>query len=77
MTDLDAIIVQCVEDIWDKFDHDKNGTLDFIECRKLVNFILGRNARKFSDEEFKMIFKEFDKDGDETISRTEMAYFLK
>ena len=69
MTDLDAIIVQCVEDIWDKFDIDQSGTLDFIECRQFVDFILGGTAKRFSEQEFEIIFNEFDKDGDESISR--------
>ena len=48
MTDLDAIIVQCVEDIWDKFDTDHSGSLDYIECKRLVEFILGPHAKKFT-----------------------------
>ena len=49
MTDLDQIISQCVLDIWDKFDTDLDGTLDYLECRKLVNFILGPQAKKFTE----------------------------
>ena len=64
-------------DIWGKFDKDNSGALDYVECRKFVSFLLGTNAKEFSEEEFFMIFKEFDKDGDETISKPEMSYFLK
>ena len=64
-------------DIWGKFDENNDGSLNYIECRKFVNFILGANASEFSEEEFFMIFKEFDKDGDETISKPEMSSFLK
>ena len=77
MTDLDCIISQCVEDLWDKFDKDHSGELDYIETRALVVFILGGSAQMFSDEEFSMIFKEFDTNGDQHISRSEMCVFLK
>ena len=49
MTDLDQILSQCVLDIWDKFDTDHSGTLDYIECKRLVEFILGPHAKKFTD----------------------------
>ena len=68
MTDLDQIISQCVLDIWDRFDTDHSGTLDYIETKKLVEFILGPHAKKFTDSEFRFIFNEFDKNGDELIS---------
>ena len=64
MTDLDCIITQCVEDLWYKFDKDQSGELDYIETRALVIFILGGTAQEFSDEEFSVIFKEFDTNGD-------------
>ena len=77
MTDLDCIIGQCVEDLWGKFDQDNSGELDYIETKKLVVFILGGSAKSFSETEFKMIFNEFDTNGDQHISRSEMLYFLK
>ena len=64
MTDIDCIITQCVEDLWCKFDKDQSGELDYIETKALVVFILGGTAQMFSDEEFNMIFKEFDQNGD-------------
>ena len=77
MTDLDQILHQCVEDIWFKFDTDQSNALDYIECRRFVNFILGSRAEQFTEQEFRLIFQEFDKDGDEQISRPEMWLFLK
>ena len=77
MTDLDCIIGQCVEDLWGKFDKDNSGELDYIETKQLVIFILGGSAQTFSDNELQMIFKEFDTNGDQHISRSEMLHFLK
>lgn len=36
-----------------------------------------KNDTNFTEEDFELTFKEFDKDGSGTIEKTEMAIFIK
>ena len=77
MTDLDDILHQTVIDIWGKFDRDNNEILDKVESKRLVDSILGQNAKSFTNNQFETLFKKFDKDGNGVIEKKEMAQFLK
>ena len=78
MTDVDLILNQCVDDIWDNYDKDGSGSLDKAEAKQFASRILGPEAVKnFSDEDFDICFKEFDEDGSGTIEKAEMAGFIK
>ena len=49
------------------------------ECRKFVNDLLVRLGEepKISEEEFTELFKDFDEEGNGTVSKDEMALFLR
>ena len=49
------------------------------ECRKFVKDLLVRLGEepKISEEEFTELFKDFDEDGNGTVSKDEMALFIK
>ena len=78
---IDAVISQCVEDIWKEYDTDKNGTLDKEEARSFINKTLlameGPEKADYTDEDFAACFAEFDKDKSGTIDKGEMAQFIK
>ena len=49
------------------------------ECRKFVKDLLQRLGEepKISEEEFTELFKDFDEDGNGTVSKDEMELFIK
>ena len=60
MTDVDKILVQCVDDIWHKYDKDGSGSLEKDEAKAFACKILGDGVNDYTDEEFEICFKEFD-----------------
>jgi Ca2+-binding EF-hand superfamily protein len=68
-----------IDEVWAKYDVDKNGYLDKIETKKFVLDTLGKfEARtQFSDEMFEEVFKMFDKNNSGTVEKAEMATFIK
>lgn len=68
-----------IDEVWAKYDVDKNGFLDKIETKKFVLDTLGKfEARtQFSDEMFEEVFKMFDKNNSGTVEKAEMATFIK
>ena len=73
------IIQSCVDEIWEEYDTDGNGSLDKDEVRLFIEeTLLDLNDQEAIDEEdFEKTFKEFDKDDSGTIDKTEMADFIK
>ena len=63
-----------IEKIWQKYDDDGNGELDFYETKNYVKDILGG---AIDDNVFSQIFREFDKDGSGCIGKDEMGEFMK
>lgn len=49
------------------------------ECKKFIKDLLERlgEESKISEEEFNELFKDFDEDGNGTVSKDEMALFIK
>lgn len=62
-----------IDKIWEKYDADQSGELDFQETKCYIKDLLG----KIPDDVFKQIFNEFDKDGSGSIGKEEMAEFMK
>ena len=80
MVDVNAVIAKCVQEIWTEYDKDNSGALDKAETRKFMEKTLSEmnnDGGAISDDDFDQVFKEFDKNGDGTISREEMAAFIK
>lgn len=79
MSNLKAEIASIVNEIWYKYDKDRNNYLDRNETNILV-----KDMMKMIDEsveltplQFDYVFKTFDKNGNGMISKSEMAAFFK
>ena len=72
-------LMKTVDEIWDKWDKDQNGTLDKAEMRAFVEATITQSGinKVVTDEEFNQIFEQFDIDQSQTIERDEMAVFVK
>jgi Ca2+-binding EF-hand superfamily protein len=57
--------------LFDRWDRDKDGTLDYDEMRLLMYKVLST-----SEQEFEQLFAFVDKDGDDVISREEFCEFV-
>ncbi len=57
--------------LFDRWDRDKDGTLDYDELRLLMYKVLTT-----SEQEFEQLFAFIDKDGDDVISREEFCAFV-
>ena len=79
MSDLDSVIMRCVDDIWRDYDTDGSGELDKEETRKFIFDTLKEMSDdcQFSDEDFEQCFVEFDEDQSGTIEKEEMVVFIK
>ena len=78
-SEIDNVIGKCVDEIWSKYDDDNNGYLDKQETKRFVQDTLADMAdgAGFNDDDFDQCFREFDKDGSDTIERGEMVQFIK
>ena len=78
MSKEDAL-VEVVDDLWDKYDDDYNGYLDFDEARVFMQDILKQvpGAHEFSEEAYKELFIEFDEDESGTLEKPELVNFMK
>jgi Ca2+-binding EF-hand superfamily protein len=69
-----------VDDIWDRYDADQNGFLDYNETLNFTkDFMdqLGESGKKgISVDNFEKVFKLIDKDGSGQIDKEEMAMFV-
>jgi len=76
--DKKASIQVIVDEIWNQYDIDGNGSLDKNEIRQFVNEYLPEfNPEfEFSEPKFEQIFEEFDIDGDGTVDKYEMTEFI-
>ena len=76
----DQVIYTVIEHIWEEFDEDRSGALDFEETRVfmqegLVNLGLSKNY-KIDEEMLKNIFKTYDDDNSGTIDKEEMFFLI-
>ena len=78
-SDIDMVVAQCVDEIWEVFDVDNSGSLDKDETKRFVKNTLTdcSDENSLSDDDFDQCFKEFDRDGDGQIERSEMITFIK
>jgi Ca2+-binding EF-hand superfamily protein len=77
--DVDHIINTVIEEIWDEFDDDGNGTLDVDETHLFVKTTLTEMGEKpdYSEEDFNECFKFFQPGGPGVITKLEMRIFVK
>lgn len=66
------------EQIWDTYDLDGGGTIDFNEAYDLVRDTIGdlKIDMVMNKDDFINFFEHLDKDGNKTLSQKEMAIFL-
>ena len=78
MPDMDQTIENAVEEIWQRFDVDNSGFLDREESEKMFRQILTEFGESidFTDADFRVAFKEFDKNRNGRIARDEMKLFI-
>ena len=78
-----AEVVALIDNIWHKYDDDKNGALDREETRKFLQETFGNLGQaeqlgELGDEDyFDSIFAALDADGSGTVDKAEMAEFVK
>ena len=79
MSDLDMVIMRCVDDIWRDYDEDNSGELDKDETKNFVFDTLKEMSDdcQFNEDDFEKCFCEFDVDGSGTIEKDEMVLFIK
>lgn len=77
--DVDHIINKVIEELWDEFDDDGNGTLDIDETKAFVKTTLVEMGEKpdYSDQDFFECFTYFSPGGPQVITKLEMRIFIK
>ena len=78
MFEIVDFVEDAVEQIWYKYDVDKNEHLDEAETRRFINDTLTqmKDFRTLEKEEFSIIFNKFDLDRNGIITRKEMTGFI-
>ena len=76
---LDKVMRQTVDQIWDVYDADGNGVMDFEETKVFLNDYMGKfgSGEKLSNRELKILFKEIDEDGSGELDKEEIIVLLK
>ena len=79
---MDKVLKVCVDEIFEHYDDDKNGTLDKEECKKFIMSAIeemgvGPDNEVFNENDFEECFKKVDVDGSGTIDKDEMFKFIK
>ena len=79
MADIEDVIKRVIDESWLKYDKRRNGYLDKKETRQLLEASFGylENSLDIQNDDFENIFAGFDRDGSGTISKEEMADFIK
>uniref|UniRef100_A0A6C0HGG5 EF-hand domain-containing protein n=1 Tax=viral metagenome TaxID=1070528 RepID=A0A6C0HGG5_9ZZZZ len=79
MSDIDAVINKCVDDIWKEYGKKGSESLSKDDTKKFVMNTLSdmEDVEPFTEADFEACFKEFDLDGSGTIEKEEMVTFIK
>ena len=79
MADIEEVIKRVIDESWIKYDKRRNGYLGKKETRQLLEASFGYldNSIEIQNDDFENIFAGFDRDGSGTISKEEMADFIK
>jgi Ca2+-binding EF-hand superfamily protein len=77
----DEQLMAVIDNIWEKYDTDGNGTLDIDEARFFVKDILkdlgDDDGNVFQEEVYLAMFKSFDDDDSGTLEKDELHAFIK
>ena len=80
MAVFNATLKRYVDDLFERFDTDRSGYLDYYQARNAILTTLQEiyyDSISFSDEEFDAFMKVCDKDGNGKIDKEEMINFYK
>jgi len=72
---LETRVNVMIETLWSKYDENNDEVLNRGECRKFIKAIL-RPGESINDDRFDAMFKEMDRDGSNTIDKSEMYEFV-
>ena len=80
--EIDDILVQCIDRLWNKYDDDNSGYLDKSETKVFIRESLYGETGEMDEDiltekQFNACFEIFDSDGSGTVSKAEMLYFIK
>ena len=76
--EINAALNECLNDIWDNYDADGNGTLEFNEAKKFLKDVMKESGiEELSTKELKNAFDDFDEDGSGAISKDEMLILIR
>lgn len=72
-------INEWIEDIWESFDRDGNGSIDKKEIRNFIDqtFKTAGIRLKYKEEDFEAFYRTIDLTEDGLVSRAEMRNFLE
>ena len=79
MSDIEQLIMDAVNGIWEQHDTDNSGQLDREETKRFIMATLseaGQEGGEIPDDKFEECFKEYDTDGSGQISKAEMSAFI-
>ena len=68
-----------MDQIWDVYDTDGNGNMDFEETKVFFNDYMEKfgGGEKLTNKELKILFKEIDEDGSGELDKDEIIDLLK
>jgi hypothetical protein len=75
----DAQLQKAINTVFDNYDVDKSGTLEYSEVRKLITDAFGKlgQPREVTDDDVKKFGQAVDKNSDGKISREELFQIFK
>ena len=75
---INLALIECLNDIWDHYDDDRNGVLEYVEAKKFLKDVLKEcGIDNVRSADIKKAFEEFDEDKSNSISKDEMMVFVR
>ena len=77
--DVDTILSKVIDEIWEMFDDDGNGTFDIDETTAFIRHTLSEMGESpdYNEQDFMQCFPQFGPKGCGDITKLEMMIFIK
>ena len=78
--DINSILMECIDQLWDLYDQDGTGYLDREEAQLFFHDCMGgKNGydNELRDSDFEACFTRLDSDGNGVLNKEEMVVFIK